>query len=167
MATQQRILTDDAPSPRRHLPLAPSPESAWSVVGFIGVAFTVVGGWDVVLAWVPARFGSPEWEFGTVTQTLDSLPLLTMGLVLSAAASLAAGTRWAARPVAVVLIVLAAILLVAGLMYATNVPLALRSLSDPTLKVGLKKAIEKTGVQALVYCTAYTWIAVRVWRLSR
>ena len=40
----------------------------------------VAGLGDFVIAWIPLRLGSPEWEFGTVASTLAGLPLATMGL---------------------------------------------------------------------------------------
>ena len=145
-------------------PLTPSSEFGWRLVGVIGLAFGLIAGADLLLTWYPFNLGSPEWEFGTVTASLDGLPLLVMGLTLSLASGVARGRRWLVRVVAVLLLILAALIVVAAVLYVTNVPIALKSVQDPVIRTGLKKAIAKTSVQAVVYPAALLWLAVKGWR---
>ncbi len=55
-----------------------------TVVTLLGTAFTVVGLVDLGLLWNPTDFGSSSWEFATLSQTFDSLPMTTLGLGLLA-----------------------------------------------------------------------------------
>jgi hypothetical protein len=67
---------------------------SWAVLGWIGLAFLVVGGSDFALVWFPLNFGNPEWEFGTVTQSFNGLPILLLGLGLLVAGADQVGRRW-------------------------------------------------------------------------
>lgn len=53
-----------------------------------GIAITLVGS-DLALLWIPARLGTPDWEFGTVSTTLDGMPLGTVGFALIAVGAVA------------------------------------------------------------------------------
>ena len=166
MTSEPRVLIEPARKGSARSPLAPAPDFGWLLLGWMGLAFALIGGWDVLLTWVPMHFGNPEWEFGTITSSLDGLPVLTMGLVLVLGAGAARGTRWLVRTMAVLLVALAVAILVAAALYATSVPIALKSVMDPVVKTGLKKAIAKTTTQAVVYPVAFAWIALQAWRRS-
>ena len=56
--------------------------NAWRLLYWIGFAFVVMGGTDITLAWYPAPFGNPEWEFGAISATLNGLALPTLGFYL-------------------------------------------------------------------------------------
>lgn len=146
------------------LPSAGIPEAAWRVLTEIGFALAIVGGADLILAWYPLAFQNPEWEFGTVTATLDGMPVLALGLGLMLAGSLTSGSRWLTRTVVFVFGFLGFAIIAAALLYATNIPLALQAISDPTVRIGLFKAILKSTVQAIVYSSVFLWIAFRGWR---
>ena len=140
---------------------APSNGAGWSLLGGIGLVLAVVGGADVALTWIPLSFGNPEWEFGTVTATFDSLPVLTLGLGLLLASASATDSGRVRRALRILFGVLAVALVAAGLLYATLMPMVLSALSDPTVKLGLYRAIAKTAVQAIAYPTLFFWIALR------
>jgi hypothetical protein len=74
----ERVLL--AKEPDERLPLEESADFGWYLLGWIGLAFALVGGFDLALIWIPLGFGNPEWEFGTVSATLDGLPVTTLGL---------------------------------------------------------------------------------------
>jgi hypothetical protein len=137
---------------------------AWRLVGVLGALFVVVGGADLLLTWWPLGFGNPEWEFGTVTSTMDGLPVPTLGLVAVAAAARAVGRLPVARVAAVMLAVMALIVVGAAVMYATTVPIAMRSVTDPVILTGLKKAVGKTVAQCVAYPIGFVWLAVVAWR---
>jgi hypothetical protein len=158
---QQVLLPKDE---KERAPLEQAPDFGWYLLGWIGVVFTLVGGLDLLLTWYPTAFGNPEWEFGTVSAALDGLPVLTLGLALVFGAAVAQGTRWLVTSVAIVFVVLAIVIVLAAVLYATNVPLALQSVQDPLVKTGLKKAMVKTAGQAVLYPLAFVWIAWKGWR---
>jgi len=131
------------------------------------VTFAVVGGVDVLLTWYPLHFGSAEWEFGTVTATLNGLPLFTMGMALMVAAAVAGGSRRGVRTLAVAFVVVAVAIALAAILWVTTVPIALHSVADPVVKTGLKKAIAKTCVQAIAYPLGFAWVGIKAWRHRR
>lgn len=164
--TDPRVLVDrergSAPPPQAVLP-----DAAWRLVAVVGLLFVVIGGTDVALTWYPTQFGSAEWEFGTVTTSLNGLPLPTLGLVLLLGSGVVVGWRWAARGASVVCALGGLVIIVAGVLYATNVPIALRSVTQPVAHQALMKAITKTTVQLVVYPVGLFWLAVLGWRYSR
>lgn len=140
------------------------PDVAWTVVGEVGALLAVVGVIDLALAWYPLSFGNPEWEFGTVTTTLDGLPATAIGLGMVLAAALFLEKRLLGRVVAGLLGLLGLLILAMGLMYVTTLPMAWASVNEPVLQEGLLKAITKTLVQALLYPAVFIGVALQGWR---
>lgn len=146
--------------------LTPAPDFAWALFGWLGIVFTAVGGLDLLLTWYPLHFGNPEWEFGTVSASLDGLPVTTLGLVMLMGTGVARGQRWLVRTAAAAMVLLAVAILAAALLYLTNVPIALDAVTQPAIRTGLKKAIAKATAQSILYPIAYVLIAVKAWRHS-
>ena len=69
------------------------------------MVFALVGGLDILLAWYPSSFGSPDWKFATVTTTLMYFPLFSLGLVLLTGSAMGRGRKWLMRTMAIVLLV--------------------------------------------------------------
>lgn len=138
--------------------------AAWSLLGAVGVAFAVVGFTDVALAWYPTAVGNPEWEFGTVSATLNGMPVPALGLTLMAASAVHAGRRWQAILVGVVAVVLALMLTGCALLFALNIPAALNAVQQPFIRVGLLKGMAKAGVASAAYVIYFAWLA---WRMLR
>lgn len=157
-----KVLVQQEGAPRARLGAAP--DFGWTLFGWLGVVFTAVGGIDLLLTWYPLHFGNPEWEFGTVSATLDGLPVLSMGLVMLLGTGAALGRRWLMLATIGVLAALALAILAAAMLYATNVPIALKAVTEPAIRTGLKKAIAKASAQSVLYPLAYVWIAWKAWR---
>ena len=145
----------------RRAPVGTS-QTTWAALGWIGLVFLVVGGVDFVLVWWPPNFGSREWEFGTVTQSFNGLPIVLLGVGLLLVASEELGRRWwtflAGGGAAVLLL-----WVLAGLgLWASSAGLALQTVPDE-LRVGIQKAMSKTLVQAAAYSLALTYLVKRAW----
>jgi hypothetical protein len=121
-----------------------------SVTGWTGLTFLLVGGFDFALTWYPSDFGNREWEFGTVTASLNGLPVPTIGLVLLLAGAILLERRWWAGVVAVVSWVGMLWVLVGIVLWATTIPLAVQTV-PPEVALGLKKAVAKSALQSLMY----------------
>ena len=134
--------------------LAPDSATAWRWIGWFGLLLFVAGLGDFVIAWVPMRLGSPEWEFGTVASTLAGLPLATMGLAGLLGSAVARGKRGMTRAVAAVVLVWGAVVLGSYVLFLLDVPVALRAVSGEAL-LGIKKAIVKTTLLAVVFSAGY------------
>jgi len=155
--TGPKILVDDRKFAHR---LAASPERGWAAVWWVGVLLTVVSLSDVVLAFYPTRWGTTEWEFGTAASTFASLPLVSIGLAALLGAALARGRRGAVIGVVTLLLVLAVGTLAMLIIFATDIPLALRSVAPGDVKLGLEKAIVKTVFLGVVFPFAYLVAAI-------
>ncbi len=163
--TSSRILIRS--DEKNRTPLDPAPEIGWYLLGGIGLVFSLVALADLVLAWYPLRLGDREWEFGTVTTVFGGLPLLAMGLMLAFGASVARGNLRLSQFWSIVLALLGLVLVGLLLMYARSVPVALETVTDPILRVGLQKAILKTATQGVLYPVAFLWVAVLGWKHAR
>lgn len=140
---------------------------AWDLLGLLGFALFVVGGTDFLLSWFPARFGNPEWEFGTITAALNSMPAPLMGLTLLLVAALEGESAVWARVLSVVMLMWAVALVGLAVIYGLTIPLAARGFEVPNIGLGLKRAIGKSLVQLLVYPIIMVWMAIRGLRLAR
>jgi hypothetical protein len=144
-------------------------DTAWRLLFVPGWLFVVVGGIDSLLTWFPANFGQAEWEFGTVTASLNGLPLPLLGLVLVLTAAIALG-RLALARVVLVLLLLAALAVLGMLgLYLLTLPQALRATAEASdiARVGLKKSIIKSAVQLICYPFALGTTALIGWRTLR
>ncbi len=144
--------------------LGPAPHVAWALLGCVGLLLVVVGGTDILLTWYPLNIGDPEWEFGTVTASLNGLPSVTLGLALLLGNAVASGRRWTVLLVSSVFAVLVLWVMFAAFLYATNVPMALRSVQDPLVLRGLKKAIAKTSIQSVAYPVMFAYLSIHGFR---
>jgi hypothetical protein len=161
------VLINEPPA-REKKPLT-APFLGWYLLGWAGWVFLVAGLADIALAWIPLNLGNAQWEFGTITRSLDALPLPFLGAALILAAGIARGRTWWARLGVIVLVVLALWVLFSGAVYALNVPLALQSVKQPDVLYGLKKAVFRTALQTVLYvvsASAMAWLGIRTLRQS-
>lgn len=145
----------------------PAPELGWYLLGGLGLVFALVGGLDILLAWYPPDLGSSEWKFGTVTATLNSFPLLSLGLILLTVAGLARGRTWIVRAMVLVLVLMVVVVIACAALYLPQVGNAMAAVTDPTVKLGLKRAVTKTSVQLVVYALLLSWTAVMALKRMR
>jgi len=141
--------------------------AAWSVVVAIGLTLLVVGLVDLFLAWFPLRFGSPEWEFGTISATLNNLPVPAMGLALVLAHGVAAERRGQLAAVGIWSAFVVLFLAVCAVFYALDVPLAMRAVQDPVMRRALKAGVVKAVASLGAYGLFHMWSAVFAFRRYR
>jgi hypothetical protein len=161
------ILASPKSTERPHERLIATPDSrstldAWRVVGWVGLAFVIMGATDIALAWYPTAFGNPEWEFGAIAATLNGFALPLLGLFLVLASAVARRRRIVSLAVSVIAIVLFLALAVLAFVYVTVIPLALKSVAaDPILTLGMRKAVVKALVLFIAYAALFAAAAVR------
>lgn len=143
------------------------PSPAWHALGAAGLALLVMGGVDILLAWIPLRIGDPEWEFGTISATLNNMPVPVMGLALVLAHAAAWNSRVAQGLALIWSVLVLLVLLGAAVLYALDVPLALRAVQDPLPRRALRSGMVKAGVAFVVYAAFHLWAAVFSTRLFR
>lgn len=141
---------------------------AWRLLSWIGAVFVVLGIADIALGWYPAAFGNSEWEFGTISGSLNALTIPVMGLYLLAASAIARGDVVSGRVLGVVMAVLAVSLLVGGFIYVTVAPIALKAVAGNDLVLlGMKKAVAKALLLGVGYIGLLILGALRAWRVRR
>lgn len=160
-----KILTG-SDEPGRVEPIAAEPSTSRSVWAWTGLAFLIVGGADLLLTWFPMQFGNHEWEFGSVTATLNGLPVPVLGLAAMIWAAGDGRRRWMATFSFVVAVLLFVVIVAGVLLWAMGIPLALQSVPGQ-LAVGLKRALVKSSVQGVVYPVLLVYLIVRSWRVTR
>ena len=165
--TAPRILVRDDAKSRQRGGIEPAPELGWYLLGGLGMVFALVGGIDLLLTWYPPNFSSMEWKFGTVTSTLNSFPLFSLGLILLTVSGLARGRTWVIRAMMVVLALVVVALVISAVLYFPVTETAMASVADPTIKMGLKRGITKTSTQLVVYPIVLSWIAFMAFRRLR
>lgn len=150
-----------ATAPARDQPFDP-----FVILGIAGLLFTGVGGAELATQIFPMALGSPEWEFGTYSSMMDSMPLFLMGLGFLAVFAVARSHRLLLRIVGIIFILVALVVLAGAFLYATNVPQALKMGPGTPLQTGMKKAITKGALQSTIYPIAFLWLAVFALRHS-
>ena len=141
---------------------------AWQAISLLSLVLALAGLGDWLLAWFPMRLGSPEWEFGTVAASFAGLPLVTLGLMGVLASAIARGIRWQVTITAVVMLLFAAWITAAAVLFLLDVPVALRAVSGNGIaRVGIIKAVLKTGMLGALFLTAFVVAGIGALRSSR
>lgn len=164
--TPQRLVVAE-PAPQSSRGNRTAQGAAWSVLGLAGFLFFAVGVVDLLLVWYPLSFGTPVWEFVTITLTLNGLPAPVIGLALMAASAVAQGHDKRARLFGFMLGLTAVVVVVAAVLFATNVPIAINAQIPELPRIGINKAIMKVAAQAVLYPVGLLWMARYVWRGAR
>lgn len=135
----------------------------------VGVAFLLVGLTDIALSWYPMRFGTPEWEFGTIGTTLNNMPLPTLGLLILAAWAVVTERKAPVKVFGVLMMVVGVVLVGLVVVYLLTLPPALTAIDaveNPSARVLAKKGIAKSLVQAVAFPAAYLLVGWRAWKAS-
>ena len=139
----------------------------WGPLAGLALVFALVSLADIALAFLPTDFGNVEWEFATATQVLNNLPLAVVGVGLLGVAGVGRRTDpWVSVSVALAGFIIAVLLLVA-VLFLKNIPVALRSVTDPILQQGLKESVLRSAVQLVGYLAALAWMVTRLRQFAR
>ena len=141
-------------------------EALYRVVGWMGVVLALVALSDFALALYPLGFGSPEWELATIGAVVQGLPLLTIGLAAIWIAAGRPGRKWMLVSVGWGLVVAAALLLGALLLFLTDVPLAIRA-TQSVARTGIEKLVARTLFMGVLFGASYVVMAVMALRQAR
>ena len=127
------------------------------LLSWLGATFFILGLADIALGWYPAAFGNTEWEFGTISGSLNALTIPMMGLYLLVASAVARADSRSCRALSILMWVMTAALLGIGLVYLTVIPIAIKAVAGSDLVLlGMKKAIAK----ALLLLIGYAMLLV-------
>jgi hypothetical protein len=167
MAVPRILMTGSARTGPDKLAEIASESRAWDLLGTMGLAFVLIGLLDIGLAWFPAAFGSPEWEFGTIASTLNGLTVPALGLMLLLAGGMAQGRSWQMRAASVVFFALALALIGLAIVFITVVPVALSEVTNDLARSGILKAIAKSVALFVIYPVLFGWAGFQGLRRAR
>lgn len=159
------VLLGQDPDPNDRVRVAHT-AAAWRLVGWFGLLLALAGLGDWLIAWIPFQLGSVEWEFGTIVSSMSGLPLVTIGLAAVLASSIARAVRWQIITTAVIILLLAAWILAASVLFLLDVPIALRAVQG-IAQLGIVKAIAKTGLLAVLFLAGYILAGVAALRFAK
>jgi hypothetical protein len=142
------------------------PFDPFVIIGVAGILFAIVGGAELATQIFPMALGSPEWEFGTYSSMMDSMPLFLMGLGFLAVFAVARSHAILLRILGIIFVLVALFILGGAFLYATNVPQALKMYPGTALQTGMKKAVTKGALQSTIYPIAFLWLGVFALRNS-
>ena len=141
-----------------------SQDAAWRLLGWLAVVFVVVGLIDILVAWTPLRIGTPEWEFGTITGTLNNLPVPAMGLVLLLASATALERRGQVVLALGVAVLLLLLLTLMAVLYGLTAPLAWKAGAAAVGRTAVGGSMLKSLAALIAYfilCVTCITFAVR------
>ncbi len=122
---------------------------------WVALVLLLVSLLDLGMLWWPVRLGDMNWEFGTVSATVDALPLPTLALFGLLVIAILRGQSGWGIPLAVVLG--ATVLLLAAMLavHALNLPLLARAVEEPGSREAVQRAALKTIGSLLAYLALY------------
>src|ERR1044071_178410 len=147
----------------------PSPRSreAWSALGWLGLAFVILGIADIVLGVFPPSFDSTEWVFGTISAVLNGYAIPAMGAFLFLASGLARGTRLQLQITWGLMLLVGIVMAGLGMLYLTVAPIALDSVrQNADAFMSMKKGIGKGFALVIAYTILHIGGAVKGWIAS-
>jgi hypothetical protein len=161
------VLVDTPPQEAGERTIEPWTSAAVSrAVGWIGAVLAAAALADYALALVPTAFGNTEWEFGTISEVFAGLPLLSVGLAAVWVSAAGLGRRWLLILVGVVLLAAAAWVLVFLVLFATDIPTAIRA-TQGVARLGINKLVAKTLIMGLLFGGSYVVTGVLALKQAR
>jgi len=148
------------------IPLPPSDVRIQSSLFLLaGIALCVAGWVDLGFFWWPLGLGNPDWEIGTIGQTIDSLPVGTVGLMLLALAIRNMGwSRIWTRVVSAILLLVGLFCVGCLVIMTLDMPQVVRAIHNATTTSGIKRGVFKVYLFGLTYAAAYFLMAFVLWR---
>ena len=162
---EPRVLAES--HPRRRAGVRPwGDDATYRVVGWAGVVLALAALSDIGLALYPLGFGSPEWELATIGAIVQGLPLISIGLAAIWIAAGRRGRKWTLVTVGWGLVVVAALLAAALLLFLTDVPLAIKA-TQAVARTGIEKLVARTLFMGGLFGASYVVMAVMALRQAR
>jgi len=137
--------------------------AAWKMGFLSGLAIAAVGTLDSALLLYPPNFASLDWEFGTISALIESMPLATLGFGAMAVAATAAGFRKWSWLVAITGLLVSLFVLAMLVIYTLDLPAAFRAL-QPAMKSPVRLTVFKTMLMGGTYVVLYATLGVWTWR---
>jgi hypothetical protein len=132
----------------------------------LGMTLAFVGWLDVLLNLFPPAIGNPDWEVGTISITIDSLPLGTLGMGMAVVGAALRGRSVLLRVLAVLAWCAMLFVAAAAALYLLSLPVVWAALAAQ-MKAPFSLAAAKTALLGTVYLLLYAWLGVFAWGHAR
>lgn len=133
---------------------------------WIGISLAIVTIVNFALLWWRPSFGNAEWEFATIGQTIDRIPLLVVSLALIVYGALQSGSVNGTRGVAVFCVIIALWIIGSSVLYGMASLVAFKLVPGNQLSV-VKRTVAKNLFGAMVYTILFGSLAVQLWRRTK
>ena len=125
-----------------------------------GLLLSAAGFTDVGLFYVRPHFGEAAWEFGTIAQTFDAMPLPILGLVLLALGARSRRSIGWQRGVSMIFGTVALLSIALLVLFVLDIPAALaalRSAPGPSgaQAVAILSGLKQTATKAILFGACY------------
>ena len=141
--------------------------TGWGFIFLVGCCITAIALITILFIVFPTRLASFEWELNAAANIFISMPLLALGIGLMCAAAVTNGSLMTRRMMGVVAVLLALVVLVVGLVFGLDVPLAIRAAQNDVTKRATKLLAAQTGLFALTFFVFYLALGIWTWRRSK
>ena len=136
-----------------------------------GLVLAFVGFVDLALPYLRPHFGSASWEFFTISQTFEGVPLPLLGLVMLTLGARASESSVGLRALSWIFITGSIVSVVLLMLFALDVPVLLTSLrASDTPDISSRQLWRDTGktlVFGLCYIVSGLWLATVARRGAR
>jgi hypothetical protein len=133
---------------------------------WFGIALAVVTLANFGLLWWRPSFGNAEWEFSTIGQTIDRIPLLVVSMALIVYGALQSGSVRGTRAVAILLVLLALWIIGSTVLYGMASLVAFKLVPGNQLSV-VRRTVAKNLFGSIVYTVLFGVTAIQLWRRTR
>jgi hypothetical protein len=158
--TAPKILLREDKAPPSY---AGSADLAWALIAGVGFVLLATNFFDLLgFAAIPRAVGLQQWEQSAVARAYETLPLITLGLVLPLSAGIASGRRRLVLVMVCVLIPFGTLLLITPLLYISGLVTAWYAGEDPVERFSLKDGIiNRAAWRATIYPLLYLWLGLK------
>lgn len=133
---------------------------------WFGITLAMVTLANFALLWWRPSFGNAEWEFGTIGQTIDRMPLLVVSVAMIIYGALQSGSVKGVRGVAVVCVLFALWIIGSTVLYGMASLVAFKLVPGNQQSV-VRRTVAKNLFGATLYTVLFLVTAVQLWRRTR
>lgn len=169
-AGERVVLTRDTRKAKRE-PAALDSSNAHRPVLWGGAVLTLASLTTYALLWWAPRFGVPQWEFSTISQSVEMMPLLVVGVTMMVGATIVSGRVLHARLLAAFCALLALVMVALGVVFLLASLVAwsqaVQAAVPSEAKWLLVRAVAKNLLLGGAFTGLYSAFAWSLWSRSR
>lgn len=116
----ERVVLTREPKKAKRAPRPLDTSNLHRPVLWAGGAITAASFMTYLMLWWAPRFGTPQWEFSTISQTIEMMPLLVVGMTMLMVGTIASGSARGAKLLAGFCVFLILMLVVMAILFGMS-----------------------------------------------